>query len=121
MCALQPLPASAKRQSVVFSGCDSETSARQRVCIAPLKSCTPTIPKTKKMKMHRRNTEVIAGMASRSEPTSTFIPGTRFTVRSGRNARTARTAGRVSLSGRNSVTHALTTSRKSSQFHAERR
>ena len=52
-------------------GSDACAPSWQRWCIMPLKSCTPMIPKTRKMKKHSIATLAIGGMASSSERTST--------------------------------------------------
>ena len=87
------------------------------------------MPKTRKMKPQSSSTDAIAGIAPSSERTSTFIPGTRLIVRSGRSTRIARNAEIAERSllspessrARTEATQPDTTTVKSSQFHTSRR
>ena len=63
----QPSPT----HSGVARGSDDCSPSWQRWYIMPLKSCTPTMPKTRKMKKHSIATLAIGGMASSSERTRT--------------------------------------------------
>ena len=100
------------------------TLAWQRPRSSPLKSCTPTIPKTKKAKPHSIATCSSRGIADTSACTVTRMPSMRLTVRSGRSSRIVRSAPTPltssAVAGMTPRTEKMTTT-PSSQFHIERR
>ena len=100
----------------------STSAGAQRWCKTPLKSSTPTMPKTRRRKPQRTETLPILGMISRMDATSIRISGIVLSARRGRSARTARiTEALAMFIGVRMGSQASVTTRKSSWHHGSRR
>ena len=96
----------------------------QRLRSTPLKSCTPTMPKTKKQHAQSRPTWISRGVAVISAFTVVRMLSMRLTVRSGRSSRIVRSAPTPLTSScvaGMSPRIEKSTTVPSSQFHGERR
>mmetsp|Transcript_39310 Transcript_39310/g.93034 ORF Transcript_39310/g.93034 Transcript_39310/m.93034 type:complete len:263 (-) Transcript_39310:305-1093(-) len=92
------------------------SSAKHRPRKHPLNSCTPRIPKTKKMKRSRITTFESCGMQLSSSTTNAWSSGNRVMARRGRMTRRARSEVRLPAFGIRISIIPTQTMKKSSQF-----